>query len=748
VNKIKIICTVGPSSLSSEVLKKWVIRGVDLFRINLSHTKLEDVENTILQLKENNVTVCLDTEGSQIRTGFLGKEYVLLHENNIIRLYSKEIICDETKIYIRPLEAVSSLSVGDIISLDFNSAMIKVVDVSPLKENGYILCSVLNGGIIGNNKGVDIINKIIKLPAYSEKDKYAISLGEKYGVKYYTLSFMDTKNDVLEFKTMCSDCRIYSKIETRAGVENLEDIMAVSDGILIDRGDLSREIPIEKIPMIQKIIIKKCIQSSKDVFVATHILDSMCTNVKPSRSEVNDIINTLLDGATGIVLTKESAIGKYPVQTVNMLVSLKDHVNKAMLSTKKEINGFSNYLKSPLKEIDYLRSFDFLGLLNEPHGGKLIDRTMFHPASEEKYYMIPTLKVDYETLMEVEQIAIGAYSPLEGFMDLENMESVLNRMRLKNGIVWTIPIVLMVNHNEANIVKEGEDILLVGPDGVGYAVLHLIQKYSYDKDLYCEKLYGTKNHKHPGVSKILNSGDIFLAGKISLLRTIPSNMKQFLLTPYQARKIFEEKGWSKVIGFHTRNVIHRSHEFIQLEALEMSGCDGLFIHPVIGLKKKGDFQSHIIIRSYEIMIDKFYPKNRVVLGAFASKSYYAGPREAIFTAICRKNYGCSHFIVGRDHTGVNGFYGEYDSHHIFDKFPDLGIIPVKFNKVSYSKKNGYYFDSSYSKTNNNEVGHRISGTELRQMFEKGEKPPSTMMRDEISEMIQKELIAKNPVFVE
>jgi sulfate adenylyltransferase len=148
------------------------------------------------------------------------------------------------------------------------------------------------------------------------------------------------------------------------------------------------------------------------------------------------------------------------------------------------------------------------------------------------------------------------------------------------------------------------------------------------------------------------------------------------------------------------------------------------------------------------MIDKFYPKNRVVLGAFASKSYYAGPREAIFTAICRKNYGCSHFIVGRDHTGVNGFYGEYDSHHIFDKFPDLGIIPVKFNKVSYSKKNGYYFDSSDSRTNNNEVGHRISGTELRQMFEKGEKPTSTMMRDEISKMIQKELIAKNPVFVE
>ena len=229
---------------------------------------------------------------------------------------------------------------------------------------------------------------------------------------------------------------------------------------------------------------------------------------------------------------------------------------------------------------------------------------------------------------------------------------------------------------------------------------------------------------------------VLLAGKIDLIKGRRSETRAYELTPKQLRRLFDERGWAKVLGFHTRNIPHRGHEFIQLKAMEDENCDGLLVQPVVGKKKPGDFKPEYIIKSYENMIGNFYPKEKVVLAAFSTFSRYAGPREALFTALCRKNFGCSHFIIGRDHTGVGTYYDPYASQRIFDDFPDLGIKIVKFNEIFYSKKlNSYVHETGQSSYEEIDKLRMISGTQARAMFLRGECPPSWFMRPEISNIV-------------
>ena len=276
--------------------------------------------------------------------------------------------------------------------------------------------------------------------------------------------------------------------------------------------------------------------------------------------------------------------------------------------------------------------------------------------------------------------------------------------------------------------------------------MHVEDKYVFDKDEVASKLYGTNDLKHPGAAMMKRMKPILVGGKIDLIKRRQADFKEYELTPAQVRALFEEKGWSKVVGFHTRNVIHRSHEFIQMQALNNEFCDGLFIHPVIGKKKPGDFQAKYIIAGYEKMIKDFYPKNKVVFSVFSTFSRYAGPREALFTALCRKNFGCSHFIVGRDHTGVGDFYPPTVSHEIFDKF-DIGIKPVRFAKVFYSKKLNCHIHEKENAGHDEADKLHISGTEARKMFERGEVPPDWFMRLEISAIIVSAINNGEKVFI-
>lgn len=329
MNNKKILCTIGPGSLDKKIIKNLAITGCSLFRINLSHTKIEDLEDVITQIREyTDVPICLDSEGAQIRTtkfnhNFkLGETYTLHNSEN--------------KFSLRPFEIINQLIPGDIISIDFNSALVKVIKV--LKDK--LIVETINPGKTGENKAVTIMRDI-NIPSFSDKDYEAFKIGSKLGIKNYALSFASSGQFVDEMRSLVpKNSFIISKIESKKGIKNLIEIINHSDAILIDRGDLSREVSLEKIPVFQKAIIKQAIQLKKEVFVATNLLESMIENPSPTRAEVNDIYNTLLDGATGLVLAAETAIGKFPCESASMVKNIINCHNS--FESKSDIN-FNKY---------------------------------------------------------------------------------------------------------------------------------------------------------------------------------------------------------------------------------------------------------------------------------------------------------------------------------------------------------------------------------------------------------------------
>ena len=708
-------------------------RGVNYFRINLSHTPLEEIETKILALKKFGVPIIIDTEGSQVRTG--NTFDISLREGDEIKLYNQEVVCNEHSLFFTPKDIISRLALGDLILVDFNSVLLKVSDISTL---------VLLGGRIGGRKAVHIDNSK-PLNTFSPKDLKAIELAKVHGINTFTLSFIRTKEDLVYFKSLYPEAIFYAKIETKDALLNLNEILEFSYGVLIDRGDLSKEVPIEKIPFVQKYVLNRATMAGKEAFVATNTLEKMSSSLKPDKSEANDVINTFLDGATGIALTKETATGNYPVETVNMLITLIEQLEYLGLnenSSKEEI------IQSIVKN-DYFDDFHVPSLLPNPHGGKLVKRVL-RDFNESDLISMKKLHINEETLMDAEQIAIGAFSPLEGFMCEKDFNSVLDAMRLSNNFIWTLPIILQVKEDIAKRFVPGEKIALVyEKDNSVYAILNLEEIYSINRGEVVKKWFGTDSLDHPGVRKVMYGGNFLLGGKVDLIKRRDSPYKLHELTPEQTRRIFSERGWKKIVGFHTRNAIHRSHEFIQLEAMKNGSCDGLFVHPVIGKKKEGDFETDVIVKTYEKMINDIYPKGKVIFSAFSTFSRYAGPREAVFTALVRKNFGCTHFVVGRDHTGVGNFYTPHASHDIFNQFnpEDLGILPIKFDKVFYSEIQKKHLHELDNPSHPECMKSHISGTQVREMFQKGVSPPEWCMRSEISKIILDKIQNGEPVFV-
>ncbi|MCL4435212.1 MAG: sulfate adenylyltransferase [Thaumarchaeota archaeon] len=383
-------------------------------------------------------------------------------------------------------------------------------------------------------------------------------------------------------------------------------------------------------------------------------------------------------------------------------------------------------------------------MVSRVHGGKLVNQVAAsnrRKALLKEVDELPKVELNYESAVDVESIAYGVYSPLEGFMNGEEYRSVLDEMRLPNDLPWTIPIVLDASKDSVKDVKPGDTVALSAPGNVSIAAMHIEDIYSYDKREYSEKVFRTADPKHPGVAKVHQLKEVLLGGQIEVFKDVENPFERYTLSPAETRVLFKEKGWKTIVGFQTRNAPHIGHEYIQKSALAF--IDGVFVNPVIGRKKQGDFKDEVIVEAYRSLIDNYYQKDTAVMSILRYEMKYAGPREAILHAIIRKNFGCTHFAVGRDHAGVGNYYGPYDAQEIFKEFPDLGVTPVFFREFYYCKKCVAIVNERICPhTGEDRVG--FSGTKMRDMIVQGLRPPSEIMRPEVADAILK---FKNP-FVE
>ncbi len=374
------------------------------------------------------------------------------------------------------------------------------------------------------------------------------------------------------------------------------------------------------------------------------------------------------------------------------------------------------------------------------HGGRLVNRI---PGGEarvallEQVPSLPKLCMNDRELADFQMIAVGAMSPLSGFMCKEDYLSVLDRKRLSKGLPWTIPVVLAVKEGDGEEYREGEKIALTGADGTVYGVMEVNEKYQIDKMTEASTILLATDDAHPGVRYLESITDTYLGGPIDMLeRPSHKRFEDYRLDPKETRVLFKAKEWDTVVAFQTRNPIHRAHEYLQKCALEV--VDGILVHPLVGQTQKGDIPADIRMECYKILFKHYYQPTRTALSIFPAAMRYAGPREAVFHALVRKNYGCSHFIVGRDHAGVGSYYGTYDAHHIFREFDryEIDITPLFFDHSFFCRKCGN-MASTKTCPHTSEDHVFLSGTKVREMLAEGKVPPPEFTRPEVAELLMK-----------
>jgi sulfate adenylyltransferase len=365
-------------------------------------------------------------------------------------------------------------------------------------------------------------------------------------------------------------------------------------------------------------------------------------------------------------------------------------------------------------------------------------------AVQERAEELFKIELNSYNLSDLELMSNGAMSPLTGFMGQADYERVVSEMRLSNNLLWSLPITLAVSRETTENFTIGTEIALCENDRV-LAVMEVAELYEYDKQREAEMVYGTTDDSHPGVARLFQQGEVLVGGEIwvvGLPDAANSDFPELRHTPAQTRRMFARRGWRRIVGFQTRNPIHRAHEYIQKAALEI--VDGLLIHPLVGETKPGDIPADVRIASYQAILRDYYPAESVLLGVFPAAMRYAGPREAIFHALVRKNYGCTHFIVGRDHAGVGDFYGTYDAQLIFDKFKreEVGIEILPFDYTFFCQKCGMVV-SSKTCPHDRENWIFLSGTQVREMLERGEMLPPEFTRPEVSRVLIEGIKEKN-----
>jgi sulfate adenylyltransferase len=364
--------------------------------------------------------------------------------------------------------------------------------------------------------------------------------------------------------------------------------------------------------------------------------------------------------------------------------------------------------------------------LISPHGGKLVDRTGARPDGVDRLEQLPLTSRE---LSDLDMLASGALSPLEGFMGRNDYERVVEEMRLDRGLPWALPVCLAVDNP-----PRGEEVALTDERGQALAVLEVDEVFEYDREREAERCFRTTDEAHPGVARLYAQKPLYLSGRVTVFERLATLFPKLALDPLDTRRAFDERGWRRVVGFQTRNPIHRAHEYLTKSALET--VDGLLIHPLIGETKSDDVPAATRVECYRVLVENYYPADRVVVSAFPAAMRYAGPREAIWHAICRKNYGCSHFIVGRDHAGVGDYYGTYDAQLIFDEFEsnELEIEPMFFEHAFFCRVCGQMATPKTCPHGGDDHVF-LSGTKVRELLANGELPPAEFSRPEVAKVL-------------
>lgn len=373
-----------------------------------------------------------------------------------------------------------------------------------------------------------------------------------------------------------------------------------------------------------------------------------------------------------------------------------------------------------------------------PHGGRLINRILTGEArlaAMDKAKSMKKISLNTREIADLEMIANGAFSPLQGFVNSKDYESILHSMHLSNGLPWTIPITLSVSSEDKDKLSKSEELAMYDMCGKCLGIMKVEEIYPADKKREALQVYKTDDEAHPGVAALLQQGDYYVAGPVSLFdRIAHEDLTRYRLDPVETRILFEKKGWKTIVAFQTRNPVHRAHEYIQKTAMEI--VDGLLLHPLVGATKSDDIPADVRMECYEALLDNYFPKNRVVLSVMPANMRYAGPKEAIIHSIIRKNYGVSHFIVGRDHAGVGNYYGTYDAHYIFQEFDpaSIGITPMFFDYTFFCKRCGG-MASTKTCPHDKENHVSLSGTKVREMLRDGIVPPVEFTRPEVAEVL-------------
>lgn len=628
----KVICTVGPSSRNPKVLKRMEGLGISAFRINLSHTPIDDVAPFIREIREaTDVPICLDTEGAQIRTGRMPDRGITLRIGEEVRLVSEQVMGEEAQFTLSPPEAFTALEPGTMLNVDFDACLLMVV----AREANACIARVMCSGRVGGNKGV-AANPDVALPPMTEKDFQAVAIARDLDVNLFSFSFASSGSAVRALRECAGPgAVILSKIESRLSLLHLNEIIEESDGILIDRGDLSRSAPLEEIPALQKLIIRRAHQKPIPVYVATNLLESMVSLPYPTRAEVNDIANSLYDGANGLVLAAETAIGKYPVKCASMVMRLIQQHREEMGSSLTRLglagrSGAPSLAASP------------------PQGGRLVIRDKSERPSDE-ILELPRLVIRPASVRELEKIALGCYSPIEGFMNRKEVDSVLNRFKLPDGTAWPSPVVLPVDPRQVEGYLNQTLVLQCSCCQTAVGLLEVSDIFRLDLKEVAQRWFGSVDPGHPGGAEIHRTDGGLMGGRVRLLKAhsdpLPADLHLF---PVTAREIFAHRGWDRVVGCCWDPSSQRMTESLLQNWLEMSQADGLFIQIPCRAEEDGAYSSEDALRKARSLLESPSLQDRTLTSITFSSPLHLGPRGMALRALVHRNYGCSQTVISDD----------------------------------------------------------------------------------------------------